>query len=122
MLRKYNFLENGVSKNLLKRIEYTENWFNDFEDKKKGIIELSVVETKALEDLIQVIELEVDPEKIQSQVFEIARNHGLKPGRLFRTIYIALIGKPRGPRLGSYIIDFGRENVIMNLRGVIQSK
>jgi len=122
MLRKYNFLENGVSENLLKRMVYAKNWFNDFEDKEKGRVELSVVEIHALEDLIQIIELEEDPEKIQSQVFEVARNHGLKPGKLFKTIYMVLIGKPRGPRLGSYIIDFGRENVIMNLRSVIQSK
>ncbi len=121
-LRKYDFLKNGVSEDLLKRIEYAKNWFKDFEEKEKSSLELSLAETNALEDLIRVIEVEEDPEKIQSQVFEIARNRGLKPRKLFRTIYMALIGKPRGPRLGSYIIDFGREKVVMNLRSIIHSK
>ena len=121
-LRKYNFLKNGVSENLRERLEYAKNWFKDFEEKEKSRIELSVAETHALEDLIQVIEVEEDPEKIQSQVFEVARNHGLKPRKLFRTIYNVLIGKPRGPRLGSYIIDCERDKVVMKLRSVIQSK
>jgi lysyl-tRNA synthetase class 1 len=57
-----------------------------------------------------ILEVE-DAEKIQEKVFEVARKHELDPPILFKLIYQMLIGSDRGPRLGRYIVDIGREEV-----------
>ncbi|MCS6767482.1 MAG: lysine--tRNA ligase [Candidatus Nitrosocaldus sp.] len=70
----------------------------------------------AVEDLIQVIDGSDDAKVIQSSVFDTARKHGIEPKEFFRLLYMLLIGAEYGPRLGPYIIDVGRENVVSMLR------
>jgi lysyl-tRNA synthetase class 1 len=61
-----------------------------------------------------------EAEKIQSAVFEIARANGIQPKKFFEILYLILIGTPSGPRLGSYIIDIGRENAVKALARSLQ--
>jgi len=121
-LRQYGFLSGEASETLSRKMEYARNWFEDFESAKGEAPRLTKQEASALEDLIRTIEVEEDPEIIQSHVFEIARRRKLKPQRIFRIVYQILIGQPRGPRLGPYIIDLGRERAAEILWSAIRDE
>ncbi|MFP3950078.1 MAG: lysine--tRNA ligase [Candidatus Micrarchaeia archaeon] len=46
-------------------------------------------------------------EELQSYVFSFAKEKSIQPRELFQNIYTALIGKPRGPRLGKFLFAIG---------------
>ena len=51
---------------------------------------------------------EMDGEKVHLLVYELAKAFpGTKPAVLFQAIYVALLGKPRGPRAGAFIASLG---------------
>ncbi|HLC39280.1 MAG TPA: hypothetical protein VJJ76_00165, partial [archaeon] len=104
------------------RLRYAQNWYKDF------VLQKAVSEEKfevrgemkpAIQELIQLIEHEKDGEKIQKEIFLIAKKHGLQPPEFFRTVYRILLNEDRGPRLGPYIIDRGKAEVIEKLEEVL---
>ncbi|MEM4705338.1 MAG: lysine--tRNA ligase, partial [Candidatus Nitrosocaldus sp.] len=79
-------------------------------------VSLDERQRKAIEDLIQVICSSDDAKVIQSSIFDTARKHGIEPKEFFKLLYMLLIGTDYGPRLGPYIIDVGKNNIISMLR------
>ncbi len=51
-------------------------------------------------------------QEVQNMIFNKAKGNGLEPRELFKSFYKVLINSERGPRLGSYIVDLGIDNVI----------
>jgi lysyl-tRNA synthetase class 1 len=50
----------------------------------------------------------MDGEAVHLLVYELAKEFpGTKPGQLFQALYVALLGKPRGPRAGTFIAALG---------------
>lgn len=82
-------------------------------------ISLNEQQRRAIEDLIQVIDSNDDAKVIQSSIFDTARKHGIEPKDFFKLLYMLLIGTDYGPRLGPYIIDVGRKNIIDMLKRYI---
>ena len=122
-LREYGYLAKNQEpdSNLLKRIDYALNWVKDYaEEIKETTIELSEKEEKAVKELIKLLEKEKTAEKIQNAIFQIARKHEIKPPNFFKTLYMILLGSPKGPRLGPYIVTMGRENVIRTLKKAVK--
>ena len=117
-LKDYGYIRNEskVTEDLKRRIEYALNWVRDFEEITEASVELTPNEMNAIRQLIQRIEAESEAEKIQSAIFEAARQNNLKPRNFFRTLYRILLGASSGPRLGPYIIAMGRRNVIEALQ------
>lgn len=109
-------LTSDNKQNILKKLEFAKNWINDFE---KHETEVKVENKKMVEDLINAIEKENDGEKLQSDIFEVAKKNKVKPMLLFKTVYRILIGSDQGPRLGPYIIERGKEEVIEKLRNYL---
>jgi len=52
----------------------------------------------------------------QAAIFETATEGGLKPGRAFRALYLAFLGRPNGPRAGWLLAKLDAEFVIQRLR------
>ena len=122
-LRTYRYLgkDEKPTDDLLKRIEYALNWAKDYaKEIKETTIQLSEKEKKAVNELIEFLKTEESAEKIQNAIFQIARKNKIKPPEFFKTLYTILLGAPRGPRLGPYIIAMGKENVIRALKKVIE--
>ncbi|MEM2110792.1 MAG: lysine--tRNA ligase [Candidatus Bathyarchaeia archaeon] len=119
-LKEYGYVREGVSIDIKSRIEYAKNWVQDFEEITGIPVELSLEERKAFEQLIQTIQTVEDTEKIQSAIFEIAKQNGLRPKDFFKTIYTILLGAPSGPRLGPYLVAMGKENVIEAFKRVVK--
>jgi lysyl-tRNA synthetase class 1 len=113
-LRSYNYELDSEGINV--RINYALNWIKDFENVEEAKIEVSGIETKALKEFIKILEQEEREEDIHKAVFATARKHGIKTRRFFEILYLALLGVPRGPRLGSYIVDINRHNAIERLQ------
>ncbi|VVB97958.1 Lysine--tRNA ligase [uncultured archaeon] len=53
----------------------------------------------------------MDADGIQNAVFEFAKSKNIPPAEFFRQIYLTLIGKERGPRLGKFIFALGVASV-----------
>jgi lysyl-tRNA synthetase class 1 len=123
-LRGYNYLQNDqtLDENLKKRIEYAFNWVRGFEEIKETAVSLTAEEKEAIKELIEVLNVENEAEKIQNAIFNTAKKHKLKPAIFFKTMYIILIGIPRGPRLGPYILAMGKQNVINALENILSNQ
>jgi lysyl-tRNA synthetase class 1 len=117
-LLSYGYLQKNqkVDAALAKRIEYALNWIQDFEEIKETPVSLTQAEKTAIADLVKVLEIENEPDKIQNAIFNAAKSSGLKPGAFFKTLYAILMGAPQGPRLGPYILAMGKQNVIAALQ------
>jgi len=107
-LLQYN-LTTQVSPSLKKRIRYALNWAEDFQEPTKIDLKLTDKEKRGLRELADLIMKNDDAAAIQSGIFEVARGNGFDPGEFFKLVYRVLIGADRGPRLGAYIVDIGRE-------------
>jgi lysyl-tRNA synthetase class 1 len=46
----------------------------------------------------------------------VARSNGIEPKDFFKLLYAILLGAERGPRLGPYIIDVGKDKVVEMLK------
>ena len=115
-LRDYRYVKDEVPEDLKRRIGYAQNWVREFAEIKEAIVELKPEEKHAVKQLIGTIRSEGEADNIQSAIFDIARRNGIKPKRFFQTLYTVLLGARSGPKLGPYIIDMGRENVIEALK------
>src|SRR3989344_975080 len=102
-------------KGIKERLEYAKIWYQKYGQKETVRIELSRDIKAGISDLIELIKKEKDGEKLQKEIFEIAKRHGVKPIEFFKNIYKILLNSERGPRLGPYIIDRGKSEVIQIL-------
>jgi lysyl-tRNA synthetase class 1 len=98
------------------------NWSEYFHEIGEAKVELTGEEELALRDLVQVLEGEVDEKMVQNSIFNIAKVKKIAPKRMFELIYRILIGEPRGPRLGPYIVAMGKENVSEALKRVVEAR
>ena len=62
---------------------------------------------------------DADADEIQGAVFDLVRAAQVKPPHLFRLIYQALLGQDRGPRIGTFTLLLGRENLIRRIREIL---
>jgi lysyl-tRNA synthetase class 1 len=120
-LEAYGYLKKGqvLNEDLKRRILYASNWIKDFEEIKETAVGLSDKEKSAVEELIESLDAEDDPEKIQNAIFNVAKKHDLQAPGFFRLLYTILIGVPQGPRMGPYLLAMGKQNVVDALRRTI---
>jgi lysyl-tRNA synthetase class 1 len=119
-LQDYQYLKGNVSPDLNQKMQFALNWVKDFEEATETAVDLSTTEKAAVKQLVQILQAEEDPEKIQSAIFETARKNGIKPSKLFITLYVILLGTESGPRLGPYLIDMGKENAVKALQKALK--
>ena len=122
-LRSYGYLQKDqiFDENLKNRIEYAFNWIRNFEEIKETAVSLTAEEREAIKELIEVLSVEDDAEKIQNAIFNTAKKRNLKPAKLFKMLYMILISTPRGPRLGPYMLAMGKQNVVKALQKALDN-
>ena len=79
-------------------------------------VELSEREKEAIAYLIERIKSSESPEEVQGGIFDAARKNGISPRDFFKTLYMIFLGRDRGPRLGPYIWDLGKDRAIRILK------
>ncbi len=121
-LQNYGYLAKNqkLGDDMNKRIEYASNWINDFEEIKETSVKLTDQEKVAIQNLVEILATEDNPENIQNAIFNLAKNNGVQPRDFFKTLYTILMGAPQGPRLGPYVLAMGKKNVLAALRRVLE--
>lgn len=104
---------------LNKKLDLVSNWMKEFEKPEEVRPYSGPVNGDALKALIEAIERSQSADSLQSDVFEVAKGSGMKPADFFKMVYGILIGAERGPRLGPYIFERGKEEVIRKLKEAI---
>jgi lysyl-tRNA synthetase class 1 len=121
-LKEFGYSEK-ISKSQMKyleeRINLVKNWIKDFQKIKKIEIEINENERIALKKLIEKIKSINNEERLQSEIFKIAKSSEIKPVKFFKLIYKILLNSESGPKLGYYILDVGKEEVINKLKSVL---
>lgn len=109
-LKKYGY---RVDDYVLEKAEKARLFAIDFggAGETKVEVELSSEEREAVEALAERVERASDGEEVQAAIFEEARRRGIDPPKLFSKIYLLLLGRPSGPRLGPYLYDVGSERL-----------
>jgi lysyl-tRNA synthetase class 1 len=99
------------------RLEKAEKWYNlhaQNQEKYSGPVNVPV-----LRELIDLIQENDEPDTMQNAVFDLAKRSGMKLPDFFKMVYRILLGSDSGPKLGPYIMQIGKEEVIRKLRSVI---
>ena len=102
---------------LAKMVGNAINYYNDFIRSGKTYRNATNDEVVALKELLDLLadvsdEQENDGAFLQSLVFQVGKNHGYekKMRDWFLALYQILLGQDQGPRMGSFIALFGRDN------------
>jgi len=88
---------------------------NDLSDEAKN---LSGEQKKYLNSIIQLIEQEEKPEKLQQSLYECAKRLKIDTKSAFAAIYLSLIGRVSGPKAAWFLLSYPKEKVINRLREV----
>jgi len=110
---RYNVGTKNV-KEVENRLEFAKNWNEDFLKSEIEKIELSERQIEIINKLIEIVEEEKNGEKLQTRIFQFAKEIGVN--KFFPLVYQILLKSNRGPRLGPYIIEIGKEEVIKKLK------
>jgi len=78
--------------------------------------DITDAEKDALGELADYIAAKHTEEETQYEIFEMAKRRDIKPGKLFKTTYLLLLGKPRGPKLGPFLLALDSDFVAKRLR------
>lgn len=117
-LQRYGYrLDDNVSK----KIKLAINYHKSFGTKQEIRVELLDKEKLAISKLVEKIRASSNPRELQSSIFDIARESNIEPPEFFKKLYTILIGSDKGPRLGNYIFDVGKEKVVEILSRYLRS-
>ncbi len=96
------------------------NYFRDFIEPQKKHRKPTQNEAEILRELKDRLDAYQgeDEDEIQAMVFDVARDKGIEPADLFKTIYQVLLGQDRGPRFGTFTRLIGKDRV----KSLIQEK
>ena len=107
------------SDDLNDRIQYALNWIKDIDVPEDLRPSFSPAEIHALQEFVKMLENTNSADEIQEAIFNIARRNDIKVRRYFQILYQILLGTSKGPRLGPYILDVGKDTVIKSLSDMI---
>jgi lysyl-tRNA synthetase class 1 len=101
---------------LARLVTYAGTYYRDFVAPTKAFRAATDTESAALADLaaeLKALPGDADAEAFQTLVFEIGKRHGFTELReWFKALYEVLLGQPQGPRMGSFIALYGRDNSV----------
>ena len=106
----------NAKKELASQLEFAKRYYEKF-CLTKAQIEIDEKTRNAIKSLIEAIEKAKSGEELQSKIFEIAKANEIQAQEFFKTLYKIILNEDRGPRLGPYIFEVGKESVIEKLKG-----
>ena len=115
----------AIEKNIVREREtFTRVWIKDFapdeyryqiSGKKLNDVHLSVEQWEFLNDLAGVWQNAEDPEKLHSEIFQLATSKKIDLKKAFEALYVAVLDKQHGPRAGWLLKKFPKDVVITRL-------
>jgi len=109
-LQRYGY---KVDDYLLEKSERVRLYLEAFGALERGRVsaKLSEAERRAIESLLNRVSTATSGEEVQAAIFEEARKAGISPPDFFSKLYLILLGRPSGPRLGPYLYDIGTQRL-----------
>jgi lysyl-tRNA synthetase, class I len=99
------------SPDLSRRIGWALKWGSRGGRRDVEAPQLAPAAKKAVREFAAALVGAADADGVQNAAFDVSKKNGLRPGEFFPAVYSILLGSDRGPRLGPYVIDAGRERV-----------
>jgi len=108
---------------ILERLNLARNWVEKFAPEKRITIhehvpdaikkKLTDAQKQALRDVAMFIRDKptMTEEELHNKFYEIIKYHKMKSNEFFTAAYLALIGKPSGPKLAQFIVAVGEPKV-----------
>jgi lysyl-tRNA synthetase class 1 len=110
----------------LRRLELARNWVREYapENLRFKVLEqlpsgisLTPKQKQGLRQLAEdLAQREFTPVELHNHVYSVAERAGLRSDELFRAIYLVLLGRESGPRVGNFISALDRDFVIARFR------
>lgn len=104
-------------------LDYAVAYYRDFVKPAKRYRAPSEMERAALDDLVGALSAmprAADAEAIQNEVYEVGKRHPFPDLRAwFQSLYEILLGQTQGPRMGSFIALYGRQEMVERVRKVL---
>lgn len=102
-------------------VGYAVNYYADFIKPAKTYRAPDDQERAALEDLARALKaLPDEAEAIQTEVYEVGKRHRFANLRdWFKALYQILLGQDQGPRMGSFIALYGRDETVALIESVL---
>ncbi len=104
-------------------VGYAINYYRDFVKPEKNYRAPEAGERAALEDLANTLNgLPADSgaEAVQTEVYEVGKRHDFPDLRSwFKALYEILLGQSQGPRMGSFIALYGRDETVALINKVL---
>jgi lysyl-tRNA synthetase class 1 len=106
-----------------KLVAYAIAYYRDFVKPNKSYRAPSHTERAALADLVAALEAlpaDADAETIQTEVYEVGKRHDFENLRdWFRALYEVLLGQSQGPRFGSFVALYGKDETVALISRVL---
>ena len=104
-------------------VAYATAYYRDFVKPAKSYRAPSDMERAALEELVTALEAmpaDADAETIQTEIYEVGKRHPFENLRdWFRALYETLLGQSQGPRFGSFVALYGKDETVTLIRRVL---
>ncbi|HOB34620.1 MAG TPA: lysine--tRNA ligase [Bacillota bacterium] len=97
-------------------LEKAINYYTDFILPQRSFPVLTAQENELVDKFLAMIAREKDAEAIQNQTYTIAKEAGVAPRDFFRLLYQVMLGKPSGPRVGTFVAQMGAERIAEIIR------
>ena len=118
ILEELNVDEKNIEK-IKTRAKCALNWINKyapndmkFEVQKEVNAKFSDKEKKVLKLLAEKLKIKLEEEKLEEDIYNLAKENDIESKEFFKTCYRLLINKEKGPRLAPFILTVGKEKVI----------
>jgi len=98
-----------------KQIEMAGNYADDFGTSEKIDISLDDTTKKALKELAELLKAEKKPEDLQNTIYQVAKGNNIQPREFFKVLYQIILSTNRGPKIGPFIEDIGKEKVAQTI-------
>ncbi len=120
---------------LHQRIESAQKWLDDYADEEEKLVlyfdeipaqvqELTDEQVTYLGELAKNLEVAEswDGETLQTIIFSTSKGLDMKPNNAFPAVYLAFMGKSRGPKAGNLLSYLDKSFVLERIRGAVALK
>lgn len=110
------FLRANCAKNWIENYAPEEFRFVVQEKPLESALNLPEAEKAVLRQIPLILKKSLDVEVVSNNLFELAKSNNIELKEFFRSAYVVLIGKEKGPKLASLLVSIGFEKVEKLLR------
>ncbi len=108
-----------ASPEILELIKLAGNYADDFDSQEKFEIQLDDQTKIALKKLGETLKSDENLEDLQNSIYQIAKTNNVQPKDFFKILYQIILGTNRGPKIGPFIVDIGKEKVAKMIQNYI---